>query len=99
VPEPIITVPFLRVSQHFISLCGFFEFVFGFFLVLRVALQVRVVLTGKPPKGLLDLVIRGGSIDSEHFIIIPFGHCSHLFRSRETSAFSLVESARFRKTV
>ena len=89
-PERIVPLSRFRIAQDFIRFIGFLEFFFGLFFVLRVTLQVGVVLTGEPPEGLLDLVLRGISIHSEDFIIVSFGHARHLFRSMGFSALFLL---------
>src|SRR5690606_1239479 len=67
----IISLALARIGQHFVSLVGFLEALFG---CLVPGITVRVVLHGKAAISFFQLCIAGATLDTEHFVIITFGH-------------------------
>src|SRR5207237_2438555 len=69
----IVFRPFLRVTQHFVSLVDQLEAVGG----LRVFVDVRVVLPSKTPIGGLDLLLAGGPGDAQGLVVVLVFRGSH----------------------
>ena len=67
--ELVVAGALLLVGQHLVGLVGLLEFGLG---GLVAGVQIRVVLLGLFPVGLLDLLVRGALGHAEDFIIISF---------------------------
>ena len=71
--EPVVTFALFVIGQHAISLGRFLELFLGGGVV-RVF--VRVILDCESPVGTLDLLVRRGAGDAQHFVIITLAHNS-----------------------
>ena len=67
--ELVVAGALILVGQYLVGLIGLLEFSLG---GLVAGVQIRVVLLGLFPVGLLDLLVRGALGHAEDFIIISF---------------------------
>jgi hypothetical protein len=74
VSELIVLLALGRVTQDLIRLGDLFELRLGRFVV---GVDVRVVLPGQTPVGLLDLLVRSAFADAKDLIIVALTHSCH----------------------
>jgi hypothetical protein len=71
VPELVVGRALVRICQNLVGLLTLLEVLLGL-RVVRVA--VRMPLHGVLAVRLLDLLLRGIPVDSEHFVVVPLRH-------------------------
>ena len=73
--EAVVARPLVRVAEHLEGLGRLFEQDDRLF-VARIL--VRMILDGQLAIGVGDLLVRGGPLDAQDFVVVTFaGHCHH----------------------
>ena len=68
--EGIVSPPFFLVADDLVGFVQLFEFFFRGFFLFRRCVEIGVVLAGKFPECLLDLVVGSGSLNAESFVVV-----------------------------
>lgn len=89
--ELVVLLPLLRIAQNVIGFIDLFEFLLGCLLLGVGRLQVGMVLSGKLPISVLNVLLGGSPRDSQDLIVIAKFH-SHT--GRLTIALSFVQGYR-----
>ncbi len=92
----VICLALLRIGQHFVSLFGFLELVFGS-LAIRVA--VRMVFHCELAIRLFDFIIRSVLRNTQYFVIITLCHLVGILSSVGPAPYGFTNRAQFPSTL
>ena len=67
----VVGLTLARIRKHFVSLVGFLECVFSGFVS---GITVRMMLHCEATISLFQLCLAGAALDTQHFVIVTFGH-------------------------